>query len=408
MEFLLTVSGIKIKIKKGKKVKEMKKVLLKMVCVFMAMAVLSTNVYAEETTEFVAATEAVTAIPIMGDINNSGTLTITDALMALQNASGLIVFSEYQFDIGDVNLNNQITVTDALMILQSCSGLITLQYRYKVYGMDFGPYLLTGENPEETQITEVRMHSLIDIIVPFTKWIRTFSAIGDHAILVTMVHDHGMKIAVGGKFGPETTPEKIVANEAQKQGLITAGLAGADLLIISNDVLSKGYLTEEQLLAYIEQIKLAAPGVPIAIADSYQEIIDHPLVVDAVDVLIAKIDPYSNGITVSLAVAFIYQKYNEVVAIADGKKVIIEAGWPSRGGNTSVVNEALFFKNLVSMVRQESIFLFYTEVFNQDWKSSQGTSGPYWGLYDMYGSMKSGIINTFDGETVPDNWTTTP
>ena len=354
---------------------------------------------------------AVETISVVGDVNNNGVLAPIDALMTLQAASRMVTFTDQQVDIGDVNWDHKITPVDALMILQACAGLTTLQYRYMVYGMNFSPYILTGQNPESTQVSEAQMHELIDIVSPYTKWIRTFNCIGDHVILTTIAHDHGLKIAVGAKLGVETTADQIVANQAQIQGLISAGLAGADLLVLGSDVLSKGLITEAQLLIYIQQIRLAVPEVRIAMADNYQEFIDHTLVVDAVDTLIARIDPFSSGIAVDVAVAFVYQKYQQVLAVAGGKPIIIESGWPSDGNEInnaipSLENEVFFFKNLASFQQAEKISFFYAEVFDQRWKS--GLSGPYWGLWNRFKSMKTGIINTFNGETVPDNWTPIP
>jgi len=64
-------------------------------------------------------------LAIRGDINGDGQIRVIDALMALQNASGLISLNEVKSFAGDVNNSGSLNVIDALQILQYASGLIT-------------------------------------------------------------------------------------------------------------------------------------------------------------------------------------------------------------------------------------------------------------------------------------------
>jgi len=62
---------------------------------------------------------------MLGDVDNSGSITSSDALMALQIASGRIIATEYTSIAADVNKNDTVTASDALQILQFASGKIT-------------------------------------------------------------------------------------------------------------------------------------------------------------------------------------------------------------------------------------------------------------------------------------------
>ncbi|MEI6580053.1 MAG: InlB B-repeat-containing protein, partial [Eubacteriales bacterium] len=62
---------------------------------------------------------------MLGNINFSGGVTVTDALWILQAASGVRVFTARELLVADVNGDGKITTTDALKILQFASGIIT-------------------------------------------------------------------------------------------------------------------------------------------------------------------------------------------------------------------------------------------------------------------------------------------
>jgi exo-beta-1,3-glucanase (GH17 family) len=70
------------------------------------------------------------------------------------------------------------------------------------------------------------------------------------------------------------------------------------------------------------------------------------------------------------------------------KHVIIgEIGWPSQGGReTSVANEELNYKVTDKWVRggnflNKNYFSFWFAMFDEPWKTQEGSYGPYWGLY---------------------------
>jgi uncharacterized repeat protein (TIGR02543 family) len=61
---------------------------------------------------------------LFGDIGNDGQISVTDALMALQAASGFIILTATQLLAADTNHSNSVTIVDALKILQFISGQI--------------------------------------------------------------------------------------------------------------------------------------------------------------------------------------------------------------------------------------------------------------------------------------------
>ncbi len=65
--------------------------------------------------------EAPSYIP--GDIDQNGSVTVTDAIMALRSAMGLITLDELETEIGDMDGDGRVTVTDALTIMRIAMGL---------------------------------------------------------------------------------------------------------------------------------------------------------------------------------------------------------------------------------------------------------------------------------------------
>ncbi|MBO4878851.1 MAG: Ig-like domain-containing protein [Clostridia bacterium] len=59
-----------------------------------------------------------------GDIDQNGTVNVTDAVMALRAAMGLITLDDLQTEIGDMDGDGRITVTDALTIMRIAMGLL--------------------------------------------------------------------------------------------------------------------------------------------------------------------------------------------------------------------------------------------------------------------------------------------
>jgi exo-beta-1,3-glucanase (GH17 family) len=283
----------------------------------------------------------------------------------------------------------------------------------KIYGLNFSPYVIDGQNPDlGTQVSETQMNSLIDTIAPYTQWIRTFTSADDLQVIGRIAHEHGLKVAAGAWLGKENTPAKIAANQEQINALITVGQAGqADMLIVGSEVLYRNELSEAQLTAYIKQVKMSVPNVIVTTADVYTEILKHPSIISSCDIVLSNFYPYWEGISVDRATLSMRQKYQQIVAIAQGKQVLIsETGWPSVGDTVgkavaSPENSAFFFKNFVSWVQADNIPYFYFEAFDEPWKAlKEGPQGASWGIWNKDSVMKFGMQDVFDGKTVSDNW----
>ena len=269
---------------------------------------------------------------------------------------------------------------------------------YKLYGLDFSPYM-DGQDPNQgSQVSEAQLRPRMAIIAPYTHWIRTFGCGSGLEKAGQVAHELGLQSAIGAWLSADS-----VANGQQIACLITVGQAEqADMLIVGSEVLLRGDLTEGQLIEYINQVKEAVPGVPVATADVYGELIAHPSVLAAGDVVLANFYPYWEGINVQQAMASLQSRYQQVKAVAGDKQVLVsETGWPSGGnpyGNAvpSPENAAFYFRDFVSWARAGGVGYFYFEAFDETWKATyEGPQGAHWGVWDKDGNLKPGMQDVF-------------
>ncbi|MEM3526700.1 MAG: glycosyl hydrolase family 17 protein, partial [Candidatus Jordarchaeaceae archaeon] len=273
----------------------------------------------------------------------------------------------------------------------------------KVYGLNFGPYTEEGQDPTYgTVITEEQIRGLIKIIAPYTEWIKTFSCTNGLENIGRIGHEFGLKLAVGAWLNSNQT-----ANEEQISNLISIGKAGeADMLIVGSEVLYRNDLTDDQLIEYINTVKSQVPGVPVTTADTYGELLDHSNVMDACDVILFNYYPYWEGVSVFQAVYNIRLRYQEMVAAAGNKPVIIsETGWPSDGNQIgdavpSLENASFFLLEFVTWAESHNLSYFCFEAFDEPWKANyEGPQGAHWGIWYNNGTLKLGMSKIFEWKT---------
>ena len=281
---------------------------------------------------------------------------------------------------------------------------------YKLHGICFSPYI-NGQDPNlGSQVSEEQLKARMEIIAPYTQWIRTFGCTGGLEKAGLIAHKMNLKVAATAWLSRDKD-----ANEREISNLLSAAKAGqVDIAIVGNEVLLRGDLSEDELIRYIERVKHEMPGLPVTTADVYTQILSHPAVVAACDAIFVNYYPYWEGIKVEEALAVIHSRHRQLLSAAGGKTVIVsETGWPS-GGNQigdaipSPENARFYFLNFVSWARANNVPYFYFEAFDESWKAAyEGPQGACWGIWDKEGNLKPGMQDVFDGETLSDNWSCT-
>ena len=149
-----------------------------------------------------------------------------------------------------------------------------------MHGLCYSPYL-EGQSPGSL-IGEAQIRERMKIIQPYTRWIRTFSCTDGHEQTPRIAHEMGIKTLVGAWIGTDAE-----INEREIAGVIEVASAGhADIVAVGNEVLLREDMSEDQLLACIQRVKDALPGVPVGYVDAYYLFELHPRITAACDVVL--------------------------------------------------------------------------------------------------------------------------
>jgi len=258
-----------------------------------------------------------------------------------------------------------------------------------MHGICFSPYL--DDQGPGCVITEEQIRRKIEIIKPYTQWIRVFSCTEGNEMIPRIAKEYGLKTLVGAWLG-EDHEKNAIEIEALIQ-LANEGLV--DLAAVGNEVLYREELTEEELLNYIHQVKKALPNIQVGYVDAYYEFCNRPALTEACDVIFANCYPFWEGCHIDYSFLYIKEMYRRAVEAAKGKQVIIsESGWPNMGSpflasEPSFRNAVRYFINIQKWCKADNIDLFYFSSFDEAWKMGiEGDVGAYWGLWDKDGNLK--------------------
>lgn len=258
-----------------------------------------------------------------------------------------------------------------------------------VHGFCFSLYE-EGQKPGDF-VSDEQIIKRLNILKPHTNWIRTFSCTEGNEKIPMLAKKLGFKTLVGAWLGSD-----LEKNEEEVKGLITLANNGmVDIAAVGNEVLYRKDLTEDELLAYIIDVKKNINQIPVGYVDAYYEFVQKPKLVEASDIILCNCYPYWEGTTFQNAIQHIELMVQSVLNVSQGKKIIItETGWPSDGESLenaipSKINAMHYFIAFQNWAKAKNIESFYFSSFDESWKvSSEGTVGAFWGVWDANGQLK--------------------
>ncbi len=225
--------------------------------------------------------------------------------------------------------------------------------------------------------------------------VRTYTSREGMEAVPRMARKYGLKVTMGAWLGAEhgaMAAEGRQINREEIDSLVALANAFPDVIervIVGNEVLLRGDLPPEKLLAYIEEVK-ARVEQPVSYADVWAFQLKHPQVARALDYVTIHILPYWEDLPAHVDdVGPHIEHYHRVVAEAfPGKPILIgEAGWPTMGrsrgpAEPGVVNAAKFVRILVQVAERNGFEYNVVEAYDQPWKAAlEGTVGAKWGLW---------------------------
>ena len=252
-----------------------------------------------------------------------------------------------------------------------------------IHGICFSSYV-DGQEPGVI-ITAEQIEKRIEIIKPYTKWVRTFSCTDGNELIPAIAKKHGLKVMVGAWLSDDKE-----LNEREITNLIKVAKAGnADLVAVGNEVLYRKELTEQELLDHINNVKEQLPNIEVGYVDAYYEFRNRPALTEACDVIFANCYPFWEGCHIDYSLLYMKSMYDIAVKAGKGKKVIIsETGWPSHGtsfkaSEPSMENAMKYFINTQKWSSEDDIDVMYFSSFDESWKvGDEGDVGAFWGIWD--------------------------
>jgi len=258
-----------------------------------------------------------------------------------------------------------------------------------MHGLCFSAYV-DGQSPG-SPISEAQVRERLQVVQPYTRWVRTFSCTDGHEHIPRVAHELGLKTLVGAWLGTDAA-----INQRELDGVIEVARGGhADIVAVGNEVLLREDLSEDHLIAHIERVRQALPGVPVGYVDAYYLFEQHPRVTAACDVILCNCYPFWEGCPREQAVAYMQSMVQRARAAAGGKPVIVsETGWPDRGspfhGSVPSVEGAMrYFVDTFAWAAADAVDVFWFAAFDEAWKvGAEGDVGAFWGLWDHLGQPK--------------------
>ena len=252
-----------------------------------------------------------------------------------------------------------------------------------IQGVAYSPFR-DCQNPHTGPFpTEMEIREDLALVRHMGNAIRTYSSTDIQRSIPIWAQEAGLRVSAGAWLGPD-----MDANEEEIANLIElAHTMDLESVIVGNEVLLRGDLTEEQLVDYIQRVKNSIPGnIPVTTAEIGGIFLDHPNVIEAVDYMLVHIYAYWDGQPIEGAARYVVDEYHSIQAASEGKRVVIgETGWPSNGpANRAAVpsfeNQRRFLREFVTLAQQESVEFYYFATFDELWKTEGGV-GPYWGIF---------------------------
>jgi GPH family glycoside/pentoside/hexuronide:cation symporter len=258
-----------------------------------------------------------------------------------------------------------------------------------MHGLCFSPY----EDNQDIgdRLSEAQIRRRIEIVAPYTKWVRSFSCTDGNEAIPRLAHEKGMNTLVGAWISGDKDQ-----NEKEIEALIQLARSGyVDIAAVGNEVLLRKELSDQEILLYIQRVKKAVPNIPVGYVDAYYQFYENPELVKVCDVILVNCYPFWEGAHISNATIYLHQMYELALEAAKGRPVIItETGWPNQGTNTndaqpSDENAMKYFINTHNWTKQNNADLFYFSSFDESWKvRHEGDVGERWGIWDKNEKLK--------------------
>ncbi len=260
---------------------------------------------------------------------------------------------------------------------------------HKLSCISYAPFR-DGQDPliKGTYVEPAQIDADLALLANYTECVRTYSIENGLDHVAELAQRHGLKVLQGLWLTSD-------AQKNRQQIATTIALAKKfpetiEGVIVGNEVLLRGDLSVNELMAIIREVKAQVPQ-PVSYADVWEFWLRYRDVANAVDFVTIHILPYWEDFPVParLAASHVEEIRKKVAAAIPGKEILVgEFGWPRagrmrQGALPSPSNQARAIKETLALAYREHFRLNVIEAFDQPWKRwLEGSVGGNWGIFD--------------------------
>jgi uncharacterized protein (TIGR03437 family) len=269
----------------------------------------------------------------------------------------------------------------------------------RLIGVDYGPFR-DGQSPDQGIFPTInQMREDMPVLRRIAPCVRTFSVTNGFDQIPGLAKQAGLKVVPTAWIS--RLPGASAANNAEVTQLINVANQNDNLpfLAVGSETLLRGDVSKEQLIAYINQVKQRV-SLPVTTAEPWHVWRDHPDLANAVDLIFLNVYGYWENQTAENAVAYTFQRYNEIKAQYPNKRVVIsETGWPTNGevrgvAVPSLANQKRFVREFIARAAEQNADAFLFAAFDENWKRRRDYEvEAHWGFYTANRQPKHDLIS---------------
>ncbi len=297
----------------------------------------------------------------------------------------------------------------SLLIILAQSLQVVASGQTRIIGVNYGPFR-DGQSPDRGVFpTANQLREDMPVLRRIAPCIRTFSGANGFDQIPALAKQAGLKVVPTAWIG--RLPAASAANDAEVSRLISVANQNDNLLFLAvgSEALLRGDVSKERLIAYINQVKQgqvkqgrAQQGAPLPVttAEPWHVWRDNPDLVNAVDLIFLNVYGYWENQPVENAVAYVFQRYNEIKSRYPNKRVVIsETGWPSDGESRAAAvpsraNQRRFVQEFIAKAAEQNADAFFFAAFDENWKRRPGAEvEAHWGYYTASRQPKHDLIS---------------
>ena len=255
---------------------------------------------------------------------------------------------------------------------------------YAPFGKDDSPFMMD----KGLVISEDLVRKDLQLLSKYTDCIGTYSTVGLEMI-PKIARENNLKMLMGAWVNGDEKPTRLEIDTLIKLAKENKDIVRA--VIVGNEALLRGDLSDVKLYEYIKEVKAALPDTQVTYADVWEYWLKYPKIKEVTDFVTIHILPYweDDPMEITTAIKHLANVRYEVEGILKTSNILIgETGWPSEGrmredALPSKTNQAIFVREFVKLAEEKNWNYNIIEAFDQPWKRvSEGAVGGFWGLFD--------------------------